>query len=50
MFRFLKFATQIQGYTCVNGVPLCALPSSGFWDQNKNILLTVLDIDNKEVK
>ena len=45
-----KFATQVQGYTCVNGVPLGGLPSSGFWDQTRNILLTVLDIDDKAIK
>ena len=42
-----NFATQVQGYTCVNGVPLGGLPSSGFWAQTKNISLTVFDIDNK---
>ena len=45
-----KFATKVPGYTCVNGVPLGGLPSSGFWDQAKNILLTVLDIDDKVIK
>ena len=43
------FYTTVN-YTWVNGVPLGGLPSSGFWDQTRIMLLTVLDIDDKVIK